>query len=636
MPTPQLFNREPDSIELLESINMLPYFDATEHDFFNCLTNNFAWLCRAPYLFYVQNSQLLASFGLPENETLPETLLQTAANLFERAKINGFAHEPFFEPLFSIEQPLCLVSTLETGVENQRAFLLLIANRRDYPQLNETIVRLRLLANLPALFYQQKNRSVSSIKKEIEQAEKTPDEFSQIIALSSDILALSALVINQTHFVGACILLVNEIAARFHCSRVFLGWDDDGDYVKTVAVSHLDNFERTTEIIQLIEAAFEEALDQNAELLFPHEQISEETLIVAAHKTYLQKTHATQLLSLPLRKDSQHLLAVLSCEKMDGNFNEKEIDALRLLLNQITPWLETLHFKNQFFATRLKQTTEKTFNYWFNTENSLKKLGILTLSGLFLFILLGRWDYRIEATAVVETDDLAYVTAPFDGFVDNVTVHAGDKVSSDAVLMQMNTQELMLRESEAYSDVQRFLREAEKARGNDQNADMLIAQARVKQAQAKLDEIRFYLQRATLKAPFEGVVIEGDKEDLLGVPIAKGDTIFKLAKLSGMYLKILVDEKDINEITEKQNGQAVLLSKPDVKLPVHVEKIIPFAQVDNAGINSFNVNVQFDDTSQNWIRPGMSGVVKIDAGKRNILWILTHKVVDFLRLYFWW
>lgn len=39
---------------------------------------------------------------------------------------------------------------------------------------------------------------------------------------------------------------------------------------------------------------------------------------------------------------------------------------------------------------------------------------------------------------------------------------------------------------------------------------------------------------------------------------------------------------------------------------------------------------------QDWIRPGMSGVVKIDAGKRSILWILTHKVVDFLRLYFWW
>lgn len=623
-----LFERDPDSIELLNSINALYHFEGAESDFANYVTNNLAWLCRVPILLYVSNSQITAQFGIPENEVIPENVLQTAANLFQRAKEKGFAQEPLFDSLFSIQQPLCLVSTLETGDENNEAFLLLIVDKRNYPQLNETIVRLRLLANLPALFHERTTLSVSP------NLTKAPAEFEQIIALSSDILALSALVINQTHFVSACILLTNEIAARFHCSRVYIGWDD-GDYVKTIAVSHLDSFERTTEMIQWIEAAFEEAFDQNAELLFPDEH-NDTSVISAAHKNYLQKTNTTQLLSLPLRRDGQHVLAVLSCEKNDGIFTEKEIDALRLVLNQITPWLDELHFKNQFVGVRLKQMAQTTLNHWFNTENSVKKLGILALSGLLLFVLLGRWEYRIEATAVVETDDLAYLTAPFDGYIDNVTVHAGDKVNRDALLMQMNTQELYLKESEAYSDVQRFLREGEKARGNDQNADMLIAEARTQQAQAKLDEIRFYLQRATLKAPFNGVIIEGDKEDLLGVPIAKGDTIFKLAKLTGMYLKIIVDEKDINELSENQIGEAVLLSKPDIKLPIHVEKIIPLAEVDSAGLNGFNVKVLFDDAPQEWIRPGMSGVVKVDAGKRNILWILTHKTVDFLRLYFWW
>ena len=509
----------------------------------------------------------------------------------------------------------------------------MIVDKHTYPQLNETIVRLRLLANLPVLFHQgiasKSVVSTESIKK------NTPTEFEQIIALSTDILALSALVINQTHFMSASILLVNEIAARFHCSRVYLGWDD-GDYVKTIAVSHLDSFERTTKIIQWIEAVFEESFDQNSELLFSLEHAEDRSVISAAHKNYLQKTNSTQLLSLPLRRDANDVLAVLSCEKNDGEFSEKEIDALRLVLNQITPWLDTLHFKNQWFGLRFKKNAQTTLNLWFSTENSLRKLGILATSGLLFFVLFGQWNYRIEATAVVETDDLAYLTAPFDGYIDNVTVHAGDKVTHDELLMQMNTQELFLKESEAHSDVQRFLREGEKARGNDQNADMLIAQARTEQAQAKLEEIHFYLQRAMLKAPFDGVIIEGDKEDLLGVPITKGDTIFKLAKLTGMYLKINVDEKDINAIKVNQTGEAVLLSKPDIKFPIHVDKIIPLAEVDSAGLNVFNMKVLFENEPQEWIRPGMSGVVKIDAGKRNILWLLTHKTVDFLRLYFWW
>lgn len=630
---PQLFNSEPDSLELLGSINALYHFDGSEADFFIHLTNNLAWLCHAPILLCISNSQVIAQVGLDKEDEITPDLLQKAANLYDRAKINGFAQEPQPNPIFSLQQPLFLVSRLETGLEDNETFLLLIVDRRNYPQLNETIVRLSVLSNLPALFYERKNKPLVSFEKN--DVQKTPAEFEQIIALSTDILALSALVINQTHFVAASILLVNEIASRFNCSRVYLGWDD-GNYVKTVAVSHLDNFERTTEIIQLIESVFEEAFDQNAELIFPDFHDDDTPVINAAHQTYLQKTHATQLLSLPLRRDGQHVLAILSCEKNDSTFNEKEIDALRLVLNQITPWLDELHFKNQWLGERIKQSAQIALNKTFNTENSVKKLGMLALSALLLFVLFGRWDYRIEATAVVETDELAYLTAPFDGYIDNVTVHAGDKVSQNQILMQMNTQELFLKESEARSDVQRFLRESEKARGNDQNADMLIAQARTEQAQAKLEEIQFYLERAALKAPFDGVIIEGDKEDLLGVPIAKGDTIFKLAKLTGMYLKIIVDEKDINAVTEQQTGEAVLLSKPDIKLPIHVEKIIPLAEVNSAGLNSFNVKVLFDETPQEWIRPGMSGVVKVDAGKRNIFWLLTHKTVDFLRLYFWW
>jgi hypothetical protein len=32
----------------------------------------------------------------------------------------------------------------------------------------------------------------------------------------------------------------------------------------------------------------------------------------------------------------------------------------------------------------------------------------------------------------------------------------------------------------------------------------------------------------------------------------------------------------------------------------------------------------------------MSGVAKVNVGERNILWIFTHRTVDFLRLYLWW
>jgi hypothetical protein len=32
----------------------------------------------------------------------------------------------------------------------------------------------------------------------------------------------------------------------------------------------------------------------------------------------------------------------------------------------------------------------------------------------------------------------------------------------------------------------------------------------------------------------------------------------------------------------------------------------------------------------------MTGVAKLDIGRRNLIWVLTRRTVDFLRLRLWW
>jgi hypothetical protein len=47
------------------------------------------------------------------------------------------------------------------------------------------------------------------------------------------------------------------------------------------------------------------------------------------------------------------------------------------------------------------------------------------------------------------------------------------------------------------------------------------------------------------------------------------------------------------------------------------------------------VRCQFDGPLQAWWRPGMSGVAKINVGSRTFFWVIAHRTIDFLRLYFW-
>jgi hypothetical protein len=78
-----------------------------------------------------------------------------------------------------------------------------------------------------------------------------------------------------------------------------------------------------------------------------------------------------------------------------------------------------------------------------------------------------------------------------------------------------------------------------------------------------------------------------------------------------------------------------LAARPQLTYPISVTRVEPVAVAKEEG-NVFVVQCEFPGGYQEWWRPGMTGVAKLDVGKRRIIWILTHRTVDFLRLRLWW
>ena len=191
-----------------------------------------------------------------------------------------------------------------------------------------------------------------------------------------------------------------------------------------------------------------------------------------------------------------------------------------------------------------------------------------------------------------------------------------------------------MEESAAIADQARYSGEAEKARARYALAEMKINEALRDQADAKLELIRYHLKNAEIRAPFAGIVVEGELKELQGAPVRKGDVLFKVARIEKMYAELDVDERDIHEIDEGREGEIAFVSMPDRKFPIRVEVINPVAMVKDEG-NVFPARCRFTQEIESWWRPGMSGIAKVHVGKRNILWIFTHRTVDFFRLLFW-
>jgi multidrug efflux pump subunit AcrA (membrane-fusion protein) len=246
----------------------------------------------------------------------------------------------------------------------------------------------------------------------------------------------------------------------------------------------------------------------------------------------------------------------------------------------------------------------------------------------------GRMTYRVEAPFIVRTEDLALLSAPFNGFIDEVAVEVGDAVQPRKVLLKLDTRDLLLEEGAALADLERYLREAEKARATNALAEMRIAQAEAEQARVRLESVRYHLDQAALTAPFDGVIVEGDLKKRIAAPVKQGDLLFKVARTDRMYVECSVKENDIHEVRGDATGEIAFTSQPRLKFPVRVVRIEPVAQTKDQK-NVFIVRCRFQTPVKGWWRPGMSGVAKLNVGPRTFFWIISHRTVDFLRMYFW-
>jgi len=481
--------------------------------------------------------------------------------------------------------------------------------------LEEIATRLKLVADIPAAY---------QVGRMARQARSDVVHFAEALDL---MVLLNA----EKRYLAAAMTLCNELASRYRSDRVSLGWIK-GAYVRLQAISHMERFEKKMDVVQSLEAAMEETFDQDEEILWPRPEGNH--AVVREHEAFSREQGSPYMVSVPVRVDDEPV-GVVTCERSGEPFSEDEVRGLRVLCDQSARRLSDLKRHDRWFGARAAVSLREGLGKLLGVEHTFAKLLGLVMAAALAFLIFGQWSYRVEAPFVLKTDDVAFLPAPFDGYIHEVHVKVGDLVDEMNPLLSLDIRELLLEESMAIANQNRYAREAEKARAQNALADMRVALALEEQARARLKMVRFHIDRAEVKAPFAGIVVEGELKELLGAPVRKGDVLFKVARIDKMYSELKVDERDVHEVSEGASGEIAFVSRPDLKFPIRVERLDPVAVAGEEG-NEFLVRCHFPEEAAAWWRPGMSGVAKIDAGRRNLFWILTHRTLDFIRLWLWW
>ena len=501
------------------------------------------------------------------------------------------------------------------------AFLLLNATEE---QAREALARLELIADTPTTY--RLNLAVAQAKTDVEKF--------------ASVLDVMVLVNAEKRFYAAALALCNGLANRFSCDRVSLGWLEHG-YIRLRTISRTERFDGTMAAAKALEVAMEEAFDQNEEIVWPPPE--HPTLITKDHEKFAAQHSSGHMCSLPLRLEDKPI-AVLTCERQAKAFSDTELRQLRLACDQAVRRLSDLKAHDVWFGARWAVSAKEQLAKLLGPEHTWAKVLALLGVAVFVILLLPIFTYRVQGTFTVRSDDVSYLTAPFDAYIRAVPVRPGDPLKAGDALLTLDTSDLELEEAGALADLNRFLREAEKARAESENvrtgkaptlADMRISLALADQARARLDLARYRLGQARVKAPFDSVLVEGDLRQRVGAPVKQGEALFKVARIDTQYVEAEINERDMHEILTKTAGEIAFVAQPKFKFPIKVIRIEP-AAVAKEGKNIFTVRAAFATPIQPWWRPGMSGVCKLNVEKRTLLWILTHRTVDFLRLWLWW
>lgn len=243
-----------------------------------------------------------------------------------------------------------------------------------------------------------------------------------------------------------------------------------------------------------------------------------------------------------------------------------------------------------------------------------------------------------EATGVVEPINVIEVKSKASGQIERMPVETGTRVKPGDLLVQVDTRDVRNQYNQALADLRAAqarsaVAAAQRKRSEDLHQQQIItaqeletaqldfanAQAQATRADASLDLAQQRLDDATVRAPLAGTVIE--KTVSTGQVITSatgafggGTLLLKMADLSQVRVRALVNETDIGNIQPGQQATVTVDAYPDRPFRGSVEKIEPQAVVLQ-NVTMFPVLVAVSNR-EGLLMPGMNGEVSVLVERR--------------------
>ncbi|HCX65959.1 efflux RND transporter periplasmic adaptor subunit [Parvibaculum sp.] len=235
-------------------------------------------------------------------------------------------------------------------------------------------------------------------------------------------------------------------------------------------------------------------------------------------------------------------------------------------------------------------------------------------------------DLKVSALGTLQADQAITVKPEITGIVTSIDFTDGSRIEEGDTIITLDDRDLKARlmQSEARLTL---------TRANYQRAERLLkrgsgtARARdealndFKSAEAEVAATKAALDKATIKAPFSGII--GLRQVSLGQYLTAGDPIATLADVDNLRIDFQVSEVFLTEVGEGQEVNVTFDALPGQIYKGVVSAVDPVVSVDGRSI-SVRAIIQNVDGK---LRPGLFGRVEIVTDTRRSIMLPEAAIV---------
>lgn len=442
---------------------------------------------------------------------------------------------------------------------------------------------------------------------------------------SAAVLALQAQALAQERFDAAALAVVDHLALSLACERVSFGLYV-GARLRVVAVSGAADVRESSDAVARIAAAMSEALDQRAPIVHPLPS-GASPAVTLAHQALAQANGLSAIYTVPVTTRHE-LLGALLFER-HGGFDASSQEAAKDAAMFAGPLLALKHRADERLAPRVVQALRPQ-----GVRRPFGATGGLPVVRIALALMVAAVaaaafvpvTHHVVAPARIEGAVQQVIAAPVEGFVGSVAVRPGQTVKAGDVLAALDTRELALERDKWAAEMAQLDKQYREALSKDEAAPIVIARSKLEQAQSQHALALQQIERATLRAPMDGIVLSGDLTQSIGMPLKRGQELMTIAPDRSFRVVAEVEEQDIGALRAGQSAQVLFGAlQAGQALDFAVARIAPVS-TQSDGRNVFEVE-GVPASAPEGLRPGMRGVARVQVGHRplgEIWWERAH------------